>query len=168
MHQLDIHEDMASSCPPYNVALDRPAMPRRQTPVKERDLGFSTGQLVSRTARTKWASKNIEAKLRGGGVKEASQHFKGWYCAATEVKAWPCFQTIEHQTAKWVMLYTQSPPRGKPLPINITPASIPNSAPSDLELRNATRNLSNGHTGGTLMMHAKPIEQCVCVLSHRL
>jgi hypothetical protein len=53
-----------------------------------------------RITKTKQVGKCIEAKLAGGGVQEACWHLKGWYCATTEVKAWPCFQTMERQMAE--------------------------------------------------------------------
>ncbi len=92
-------------------------------------------------------------------MQEIFQHLKRWYRAATEVKAQPFFQTMECQMAEQVVLYTQTPPPREPLPINITPVSIPDGAPTDLEVRDAAPNLSNGCSGGVSKMCAKHVNK---------
>jgi hypothetical protein len=42
----------------------------------------------------------IETKLRGGNVQEAFRHLKGWYRAASETQAKPCYHTMERQTSE--------------------------------------------------------------------
>ncbi len=114
---------------------------------------------TDRIARTQWVGEAIKAELQGGDVKEAFQHLKGWYRAATEVKAWSCVQTMECQTAERVALYTQRTPPGEPLLINITPVLILDSAPTDLEVRNTAGELSNGRSGGALKMRTEHVKE---------
>ena len=76
-----------------------------------------------------------------------------------EVEARPCFQTMERQTAEWVALYTWRTPPGEPLLINITPVPIPDSAPTDSEVRNAAGELSNGRSGGASKMRAEHVKE---------
>jgi hypothetical protein len=103
-----------------------------------------------RVALTKQVGKCIEVKLAEGDVQEAFWHLKGWYHAATEVKARPCFQMMERQMAEQVALYTRRPPPGEPLPINIAPISILDGAPTNSEVQDSARNLSNGRSSGVL------------------
>ncbi len=49
--------------------------------------------------------KSIIPDLAKGNVHKAFCHLKGWYRAATETQAWPCFHTMEKQTAEHVDLY---------------------------------------------------------------
>jgi hypothetical protein len=52
---------------------------------------------VDPTARTAQVGESIAANLAKGNVHEAFRHLKGWYWAATEIQAWPCFQIMEKQ-----------------------------------------------------------------------
>ena len=62
---------------------------------------------------------------------------------------------MERQTAERVVLYTRRTPPGEPLLINITPVPIPDSAPTDSEVRGAAGELSNGRSRGALKMRAE-------------
>jgi hypothetical protein len=73
----------------------------------------------------------IKSELTGGNVHEAFCHLKGWYQAASETQAKPCYQTMERQTFERVNLFARRELPGNPLPINITPVKIDNDAPSD-------------------------------------
>ena len=84
---------------------------------------------------------------------------KGWYRAAKKVEARPCFQMMERQTAERVALYTWRSSPGEPLPINITPVPIPDSAPTDSEVHDAVGELSNGQSGGASKMRAKHVKE---------
>jgi hypothetical protein len=112
-----------------------------------------------RTAQTKRVGEAIEAELRGGDVQEAYRHLKGWYRAATEVEARPCFQTMERQMAERVALYARRTSPGEPLPINITPVPLPDGAPTDSEVRAAAGELSNGRSGGASKMRAEHVKE---------
>jgi hypothetical protein len=46
--------------------------------------------------RRKGVGTQIESKLARGNVQEAFCHLKGWYRAASEMQAKPCFHTMEH------------------------------------------------------------------------
>jgi hypothetical protein len=69
------------------------------------------------------------------------------------------FQTMERQMVEQVALYTQRPPSGEPLPINIAPILIPDGVSTDLEVRDAVCNLSNGRSGSTSNMHGEHIKE---------
>ena len=112
-----------------------------------------------RTARTKRVGEAIEAELQGGDIQEAYRHLKGWYRAATEVEARPCFQMMERQTAERVALYTRRTSPGEPLPINITPVPLPGDASTDSEVRVAAGELSNGRSGGASKMRAEHVKE---------
>jgi hypothetical protein len=66
---------------------------------------------------------------------------------------------MERQTAERVALYMRRTPPGEPLPINITPVPIPESAPTDSEVRNAAGELSNERSGGALKMRAEHVKE---------
>jgi hypothetical protein len=48
-----------------------------------------------RADRTEQVGTLTESKLTGGNVQEAFRHLKGWYRAASEMQAKPCFHTME-------------------------------------------------------------------------
>ena len=118
-------------------------------------VSFKTNHI----AWTQRVGEAIKAELQGGDVQEAFRHLKGWYHAKTEVKARQSFQTMERQTAERVALYTRRTPPGEPLLINITPVPIPDSAPTDSEVRNAAGELSNGRSGGASKMRAEHVKE---------
>jgi hypothetical protein len=57
------------------------------------------------TARTTLVNKSIVADLAEGNMHKAFCHLKGWYWAALETQARPCFQTMEKQMLERVDLY---------------------------------------------------------------
>ncbi len=77
-------------------------------------------------------------------MQEAFRHLKGWYRAALEMQAKPCYHTMERQTLERVDLYTRRALPGDPRPINYGPIEINDKAPLDEEIRCATSKLSNG------------------------
>jgi hypothetical protein len=60
---------------------------------------------VDRTACAAQVGNSIVADLAEGNLHEAFCHLKGWYWAATETQAQPCFHTMERQMAERVDLY---------------------------------------------------------------
>jgi hypothetical protein len=60
---------------------------------------------VDHTACMVQVGESIVAGLTKGNVHEAFHHLKGWYQAAMETQARPCFQTMERQTVECVDLY---------------------------------------------------------------
>ncbi len=97
----------------------------------------------------------IESKLTGGNVQEAFRHLKGWYWAALETQAKPCFHTMERQTSERVDLYARRLSPGDPLPINVERTKINNNVPLDGEIRTAVSKLSNGRAAGASGMRAE-------------
>jgi hypothetical protein len=100
----------------------------------------------------------IESELMGGNVQEAFCHLKGWYRAASETQAKPCYQTMEHQTLERVGLYARRESPGDPLPINVTPVKIDNNALSDGKLRQIVGKLTNSQAAGASGMCAKHVK----------
>ncbi len=101
----------------------------------------------------------IESELTGGNVQEAFCHLKGWYWAASEMQAKPCYQTLERQTSERVDLYARRDLPGDPLPINLTPVKINDDALSDSELRQVVSKLTNGRAAGASGMRAKHVKE---------
>ncbi len=101
----------------------------------------------------------IESELTGGNVQEALCHLKGWYRAASEMQAKPCYQTLEHQTLERVDLYARRDLPGNPLPINTTPVEINDDPPSDGKLRQVVGKLTNGRAAGAFGMCAKHVKE---------
>ncbi len=91
-------------------------------------------------------------------MQEAFCHLKGWYWAALEMQAKPCFQTMEHQTSERIDLYARRASPGDPLPINYGPIETNNNAPLDADIRLATSKLSNGQAAGASEMRAKQVK----------
>ncbi len=112
-----------------------------------------------RTDRTATVGATGEAELTGGNVQEAFRHLKGWYRAATETQAKPCYHTMERQTLERVNLYAQSDSPGDPLPINVTPVVINDDVPTDGELRQVAGKLANGRAAGASGMCAKHVKE---------
>jgi hypothetical protein len=111
------------------------------------------------TDQTAAVGATVDAKLAGGNVLEAFRHLKGWYRAATETQAKPCYHTMECQTLEWVDLYAQRESPGDPLPINVTPVVINNDVPTDGELRQVAGKLTNGQAAGASSMCAKHVKK---------
>ena len=108
-----------------------------------------------RADRTERVLTLIESKLTGGNVQEAFRHLKGWYRAASEMQAKPCFHTMERQTLERVDLYARMLSPGDPLPINVERTEINNDVPSDGEIRTAVSKLYNGRAAGASGMRAE-------------
>ncbi len=77
---------------------------------------------TDRTARTAQAGDSIVTDLAKGNVHEAFCHLKGWYRAATETQARPCFHTIKRQTVECIDLYQRCDSLDPPVTINVAPA----------------------------------------------
>jgi hypothetical protein len=100
----------------------------------------------------------IELELKGGNVQEAFPHLKGWYRAATEMQAKPCYQMMEHQTSERVDLYARRESPGNPLPINVTPVKINDDVLSNGKLQEVVGELTNGRAAGASGMRADHIK----------
>jgi hypothetical protein len=113
---------------------------------------------TDRVAHTANIGVSIDIKLAGGDVQEAFRHLKGWYWAATEKQLKPCYHIMDCQTSERVDLYAQRQSPGYPLPILVPPIKINDDTPSDGKIGTASRELSNGHAGGALGMHAEHVK----------
>jgi hypothetical protein len=100
-----------------------------------RRLHRQIGTLICRDRADSTERALIESELKGGNVQEAFRHLKGWYRAALEMQAKPCYQTIERQTSERVDLYARRMSLGDPLPIHINRIEINDDAPLDEEIR---------------------------------
>jgi hypothetical protein len=93
--------------------------------------------------RTKQVGEDIKAELAKGDVQEAFHHLKELYQDATETEAWPCKQTMEHQTKEREELYEKRVSPRAPIPTHYHTA-IHDNTPSNGEIRAAVKKSSNG------------------------
>jgi hypothetical protein len=121
-----------------------------------RQIGVSLQK--DRTNRTATVGAAVAAELTGGNVQEAFCHLKGWYRAATETQAKPCYHTMERQMLERVDLYAWRDSPGDPLPINVTPVVINDDVPTDGELRQVAGELTNGRAAKASIMRAKHVK----------
>ncbi len=119
----------------------------------DRRIGISLQK--DRTNQMAKVGAAVEAELAGGNLQEAFCHLKGWYRAATETQAKPCYR----QTLERVDLYVRRESPGNPLPINVTPVVISNDASMDGELRQVAGELTNGQAAGASGMCAKHVKE---------
>jgi hypothetical protein len=89
----------------------------------------------------------------------AIRHLKGWYRAALETQAKPCYHTMERQTSERVNLYARRISPGDPLPIHVDRIEINDDAPLDGEIRIAASELSNGRAAGASGMRAEHVKE---------
>ena len=101
---------------------------------------------------------NIEGLLASRETKEAWQCLKGWYKATTDTAPAASQLSLAAQTAERVDLYRKVPPPGDPLLIHVDKADIPDSPPSDGELRDVVRGLQNGRVAGASGLQAEHIK----------
>ncbi len=123
------------------------------------DCRISVSLQKDRTNQTAKVGAAVEAKLAGGNVQEAFRHLKGWYRAATEMQAKPCYHTMECQTLERVDLYARRESAGDPLPINVTPVKISDDAPMDGKLWQVAGKLTNGRAAGASGMRAEHVKE---------
>jgi hypothetical protein len=86
----------------------------------------------------------VKAELARGKVQEAFRHLQGWYWAASETQAKPCYHTLECQTLEWVNLYARRESPSNPLPINVAQVVINDDVPSGGKLQQVVSKLTNG------------------------
>jgi hypothetical protein len=110
---------------------------------------------VDCTARMTQVNDSIVADPAKGKVHNAFRHLKWWYRGAMETKAWPCFQTMERQTAERVDLYSLGPL----VAINIEPVEVRDDVPTVGEIRAAVAELINGRSVGASCMQAEHLKE---------
>jgi hypothetical protein len=101
----------------------------------------------------------VETELAGGNVQEAFRHLKGWYGAAAEMQAKPCYHTMECQMLERVDLYVRRESPGDPLPINVTPVVINDDVPMDGKLWQVAGELTNGQAAGASGMRTNHVKE---------
>ncbi len=101
----------------------------------------------------------VEAELARGNIQDAFCHLRGWYWAALEMQAKPCYHTLEHQTLERVDLYARRESPGDPLPINVAQVEINDDVPSDGKLRQVVSKLTNGQAAGASGIQAKHVRE---------
>jgi hypothetical protein len=114
---------------------------------------------ADRTAHTAQVGNSIVANLAKGNIHKAFCHLKGWYRAATETQARPCFHTMERQTAEHVDLYRRCNSPGPPAAINVAPLEVRDDMPVDGEIRAVVAKLTNGHSAGASRMQAEHLKE---------
>ncbi len=112
-----------------------------------------------RINQTATVGATVEAELAGGNVQEVFRHLKGWYRAAMETQAKPCYHTMECQTLERVDLYAWRESPGDPLPINVTPVVINDDVLTDSKLRQVAGKLTNGRAVGASGMRTKHVKE---------
>ncbi len=127
----------------------------------ERRLNHQIGVSLQKdqTNRTATVGAAVDAELSGGDVQEAFRHLKGWFRAATETQAKPCYHTMERQMLERVDLYAWRDSHGDPLPINVTPVVINDNVPMDSKLRQVAGELTNGQAAGASGMCAEHVKE---------
>jgi hypothetical protein len=101
----------------------------------------------------------VKAELARGNAQEVFCHLKGWYQAAFEMQAKPCFHTLERQTLARVELYVRRESPGDPFPINVAQVEINDDVPLDGKLRQVVGELTNGRAAGASGMGAKHVRE---------
>jgi hypothetical protein len=114
---------------------------------------------VDCTACKAQVGNSIVADPAKGNVHAAFHHLKGWYQATTETQAWPCFQTMERQTAEGINLYRQQDSPGPPVIVSIAPVEVWDDVPADGEIRATVAKLTNGHSVGVSRMRAEHLKE---------
>ncbi len=92
-------------------------------------------------------------------MHKAFCHLKGWYWAATETQARPCFQTMEKQTVEHVDLHQRRDSPGLPVAVNIAPVDVQDDAPTDEEIMAAVNELTNRRSAGASCMRAEHLKE---------
>ncbi len=114
---------------------------------------------VDCTACTAQVGKSIVADFAKRNVHEAFHHLKGWYQAAMETQARPCFQTMERQTAERVDLYQRRDSLGSLVAISIVPVEVRDDMPTDGEIQAVVAKLTNCRSAGASHMRAEHLKE---------
>ncbi len=88
---------------------------------------------------------NVGDKIKrlqlAGELKEAWRCLKGWYSTVEDRAPKACHKTLVRQTEERIALYTKVCPPGGNIPINVPLFDIPDSIPSDSEIRGVVSGL---------------------------
>jgi hypothetical protein len=113
------------------------------------------------------AASTIESHLSNGAVKEAWQALKRWYWAAEDRPQPACPETMAKQMAERVELYARAPPMGTSLPFNFPYFEIPDSVPTNKEIRAVVSGLKNGQATGATRMRAEHVKTWLSDIWHK-
>ena len=106
------------------------------------------------------AGKDVETLLGedSPNAKEAWRRMKGWYRAAANRGLPPARDTLERITAERVELYSQVPSPGDNIPVNVKPAEIDDSVPTEDEIAEEVTKLRRNRSGGASRIRAEHLK----------
>jgi hypothetical protein len=109
--------------------------------------------------RTIHAALKADHTARTAQVNNSIVHLKGWYQAATETQAWPCFHTMERQTAERVNLHQQRDSPGPPVTVNVAPVEVRDGMPANGEIQAVVAELTNSRSAGASRKQAEHLKE---------
>ena len=83
-------------------------------------------------------------------IQEAWYRLQGWYKAAVERAPPPARATLKRVTEERVTLYSQVPPPGHSIPVDIEPFAVEDGVPEEGEVEWAVKRLRNNRAGGAI------------------
>ena len=103
---------------------------------------------ADRRSRAQAAAAAAQAHLEKNEIRKAFGSIKGWYRDAGPRPSKPSREDIEVTRAEYVELYTPREPTEGPIPLHIEPYLINDAAPTESEVMQAVRKLSNNKAAG--------------------
>ena len=92
-------------------------------------------------------------------VQEAWYCIQGWYKAAVDRAPPPAQVTLKRITAERVALYSQVPPPGDNIPVEIDPFEVKDAVPEEGGIEWAVKRLRKNRSGGASRMRAEHIKE---------
>ena len=114
---------------------------------------------ADRIERARKVGEQAMLHLKDGKVREAWGAIWGWHRLVDPKAAKPCFQRMEHQTKEREALYGKVEPPGESIPRNAERTASDDEAPSDEELRRATKRGGNNKSGGSSGMRVEDLKE---------
>ena len=132
----------------------------RLTQAEGRKLGRRIKALLKadRIERARQVGEQAVLLLKAGKVREAWGTIWGWHKQVDPRAAKSCFQRLENQTKEREALYGKVVPPGDRIPCNAERAPSDDEAPSDEELRRATKRGGNNKSGGISGMRVEDLK----------
>jgi hypothetical protein len=112
------------------------------------------------------AASIVKSHLSNRAVKEVWRALKGWYQAAEDCPPPECPETMAKQIAKGVELYAWAPPMGTSLPFNFPYFEIPDSVPTEEEIRTMVSGLKSRQATGATGMRAEHVKTRLSNIRH--
>ena len=91
-------------------------------------------------------------------AKEACRRLKGWYKASVSWAPPPARATLERITAERVGLYSYVPSLGENITVNVAPAEVDDSVPTEDKIEDAVKKLRRNRSGGLSGMRSKHLK----------